>query len=171
MKIKIQDIPDDGLDVTIRVKPDEWGLSEKGLLLLEAVNAALHFDKQGEGEIYVRGTLSTTMKSECSRCLKHFPYPLRFDFHLAYVPGILTPSGGEHVLSHESLDLHYYEGKQIDIDDELIAQLFLMVPISPLCDSGCRGLCPQCGEDLNRNKCLCPGDAPDLRWADLKNFS
>lgn len=171
MKIKINDIPSEGLQLSKEINPIRWELSNKGLILLEKVQTHLDLAKHGEGAVYVRGSISSVMQSECSRCLKAFPYRLQSNFHLEYVPRTQSPSGGEHVLAHESLDLHYYEGDQIDIDNELIGQLLLMIPMNPLCQTACRGLCLHCGDDLNLNRCFCSSDVPDLRWAALKNLT
>jgi len=170
MKINIRNIPAEGVAVSKDIDPKQGDLLLKDLRLLEAIQARLQLTKQGEDEVYVQGSVSSTLAVECSRCLKSFPLRLHSDFHLEYLPSAHVPSGGEHALSHESLDLHYYEGDEIDLEDELIGQLLLWVPMRPLCADDCRGLCARCGQDLNANPCACPAEPGDFRWSGLKNF-
>jgi len=41
------------------------------------------------------------------------------------------------------------------------------VPIKPLCNEECLGLCPECGSSLNKEKCKCNTAPVDLRWGSL----
>lgn len=171
MKIKIQDIPTEGLHLSRDLDPSRWDLSEKGLSLLEPIRTVLDLINHGHGGVYIEGAISSTMLAECSRCLDRFPYSLHSEFHFEYVPMTTVPTGGEHALSRDALDLHFYEGDQIELDNELISQLFLLVPMHPLCQNDCRGLCPQCGETLNRGPCHCQPESPDPSWTGLKHFT
>ncbi len=170
MKIKVHKIPDEGMAISRDIDPKNWDLGPKGIALVDVVRTRLNLSKQGEGEVQVQGSVSSTMSAECSRCLKSFPFTLDSAFHLAYLPKTHLPPGGEQALSHESLDLYYYDGDEVDLEEELIGQLLLTVPMNPLCQAGCRGLCPQCGQDLNEKTCPCQVEPDDIRWADLKKF-
>lgn len=55
----------------------------------------------------------------------------------------------------EDLDLYGYEGEKLDLEPLLREQLLLAVPFAPLCSETCKGLCSQCGADLNREPCSC----------------
>ncbi|MFQ5596954.1 MAG: DUF177 domain-containing protein [Nitrospiria bacterium] len=171
MPVKIQEIPFEGLHLSQDLDPKRLNLSEKGLTLLQKVHVELDLTKQGEGEVYARGSLSTMAAFECSRCLQGFSHPLCSDFHLVYVPRSGALSEGEPDLSIDALDLVFYDGDQIDFDNDLVAQLHLCVPMNPVCRPDCRGLCSQCGEDLNLRRCTCRNDSTDLHWSDLGNFS
>jgi uncharacterized protein len=49
-------------------------------------------------------------------------------------------------------------------------QFYLALPMKPLCDSGCHGLCPECGTNLNRETCTCTHEWEDPRLAVLKTL-
>jgi len=49
--------------------------------------------------------------------------------------------------------------------------LILAVPMKPLCEDDCQGLCQRCGTNLNRASCECPTEPVDPRWNDLKILS
>lgn len=170
MKIQVQDIPLEGLSLSYEVGPTEWGLAEQGVVLLEAIHVVVNVLKQAGEEVYLSGALSTVINTECSRCLKSLSLPLQSDFHLMYVPFPSSSSEGEMALSAEALDLNFYHGGEINVDQEMRGQLFLSIPMHPLCHSDCRGLCPHCGEDLNQVRCQCHSEPVDLRWKGLEKF-
>lgn len=170
MEIKIQEIPPEGLLLSYRQDPSQWGLAEKGLTLNGQIDVLLKVIKHNEKEVYIRGSLSAELLSECSRCLKNFSDPVQSDFYVDYVPLSKIPSEQERKLLKEDLDLQFYEGDTIDVREVIEGQLFLVAPMRPLCQPDCRGLCPHCGEDLNRVTCSCPTEPTDLRWAGLKDL-
>ena len=170
MEIKIQEIPPEGLLLSYPEDPANWGLAEKGLTLSGMIQVLLKVIKHNEKEVYIRGSLSAELFSECSRCLKKFPDPVQSDFHVDYVPFSEISSEQERQLLKEDLDLQFYEGDTIEVKEVIEGQLFLVVPMRPLCQPDCRGLCPHCGEDLNRVTCSCPAEPMDLRWGGLKDL-
>ncbi len=58
-------------------------------------------------------------------------------------------------MSPDDLDLDYYTGETVDLESLLREQIILMMPLKPLCDEDCKGLCPRCGANLNREACTC----------------
>lgn len=170
MNIQVQEIPLEGLHLSYEVSPLVWNSEEKGHSLLEPVRIVLDVLKHGEGEVYISGTLSTRVQGECSRCTETLDFPILSRFHLDYVPSPDTFSAGEVALSSDALDLNYYEGDEINVDEEIRGQCLLAVPMHLLCQANCRGLCPQCGVDLNKGSCQCHSEPVDLRWAALEKF-
>jgi len=174
MKIKIQDVLQEEQHLSFHVAPLHWDEIASDLTLLSVIQADLDVFNQGnqdEGELYISGAVSAKVQCECSRCLKPFPQAIASAFHLLYIPTPDPLSAGEYALSSDALDLRYYVGDQIDVDSDLLSQLVLSIPMLPLCSSDCRGLCPQCGENLNLVTCLCRGEEVSPTWASLKNFS
>lgn len=170
MEIKVQDIPPEGRLLSYEENPTDWGLSEKGLTLEGPIRVLLKLTKHGQNEVYIRGSLSATVQSECGRCLKPVSEPIQSEFHINYVPLSTVPPDEERELLKEDLDLHFYKGEHIEIDEVIESQLHLATPMRPLCKPDCLGLCPQCGEDWNVKRCACPDQRTDLRFSELKNF-
>ena len=48
-------------------------------------------------------------------------------------------------------------------------QLLLALPLKVTCREDCKGLCPQCGKNLNQERCSCSTEVEDPRWAALKD--
>lgn len=94
--------------------------------------------------LIVQGAFSGDTKLQCARCLKDFAQPLKWGFTELYAfdkdsaseTGVLLP-----------------EDRQIDLAPMLREYALLEVPINPLHDEECKGLCIECGQDLNLKDC------------------
>jgi uncharacterized protein len=125
----------------------------------------VHLSKHGH-DILVRGNLSGQMELACGRCLEPFAAPAAIDFDLLLVPGPASAAAAEE-LSPDDLDLDYYTGEIVDLESLLREQIILMLPLKPLCDEACKGLCPHCGANLKSQTCSCKTDAVDSPFARL----
>ena len=170
LQINLKTIPETGLAVAIDLGPEwfaPWHEADPGLEFAGArITGVVHLSKHGH-DILVRGSLSGPMELTCCRCLKSFPAPAAIDFDLLLVPGPPTSAAADAELSPTDLDLDYYTGEIVDLESLVREQIILMLPLKPLCDEGCKGLCPHCGADLKRETCTCPADAVDSPFARL----
>ncbi|MEO7658752.1 MAG: DUF177 domain-containing protein, partial [Pyrinomonadaceae bacterium] len=73
-------------------------------------------------------------------------------------------------VSDEALDESLVEDGKIDMAEVVREQLLLVQPEQIFCREDCKGLCPQCGANLNLIDCKCADDDIDPRWAALKNL-
>jgi uncharacterized protein len=122
------------------------------------------------------------LEGQCKRCLKKVPVDEPIDLTLTFVPGepvradagaaARDPGSGEPVASFDpvTVDEEPYSGKVIDLSGALREQILLAIPPSPVCEEACKGLCPQCGKDLNQGDCGCERTMIDPRWAALKDM-
>ncbi len=102
----------------------------------------------------------------CSRCLTEIETPLEIAFEEEYVP-VVDAGTGAPVRSELPPDT-FRIGPDFVLDlHEGVRQYILMSePAKPLCRPGCKGLCPNCGADLNQGACRCAVDGDD-RWQAL----
>ncbi|MFN2446755.1 MAG: DUF177 domain-containing protein [Vicinamibacterales bacterium] len=107
------------------------------------------------------GTVGTAIELGCSRCLE--AYRLRVDapFDLHYLPQSANSGETEREVADDDLSAAYYSDETIDLGQLIEEQLYLALPMKPLCRDDCQGLCPQCGANLNAERCSC-----DVRWSD-----
>ena len=63
-----------------------------------------------------------------------------------------------------------YSGNSLELDEIVLNSFLMNVPGKFLCKEDCKGLCPQCGQDLNLGDCDCDNDTFDPRWAALKEI-
>jgi uncharacterized protein len=126
------------------------------------------------GMFHVTGRLNTVVSLSCSRCLASIDFPVKEDFLVIYTKEVpdMEPFGneGEVELKAEDMGVILFSGDEIDFREMIQEQLLLALPYRPLCGTACKGLCPQCGADLNNGACGCPREAGDSRFAVLKNL-
>lgn len=118
----------------------------------------------------VTGRATTRLELNCSRCVEPFDIPIDASFELRYVPQSENTGDGEHEIAEDDLVTAYYRDGMLDIIELLREQFQLALPMKPLCSDACRGLCPQCGVNLNRTECGCAPVWDDPRLAPLKSL-
>ena len=116
---------------------------------------------------FLRARLSYEQSLSCNRCLKPIVEQVSSDVELMILVEKNPPIGGEHALHEQDLGLMYVPEEVLETDPILIEQLQLNIPMKPLCQEDCQGLCPVCGVDKNAADCSCQEPTGDSRWATL----
>ncbi|MDR3271457.1 MAG: DUF177 domain-containing protein [Peptococcaceae bacterium] len=117
-----------------------------------------------EKELWARGTIQSEMRVACSRCLEEFRQPLAIPYEDEWIAvGQATEEQAETAL--------LFEKDEIEIQDRVMEQILLSLPMKTLCSADCRGLCPSCGQNLNLGQCQCREDTIDPRLAELAKWN
>ena len=124
------------------------------------------------GEYVADGTSTFTADLNCSRCLEPYPFANTSTFHVRFRPRLEAPEENEEIeiTNPEELDVEFYSKRTIPLRDLALEQIQLSIPMKPLCDESCLGLCPQCGANRSREGCLCEASIVDERWDALKGI-
>jgi uncharacterized protein len=120
-----------------------------------------------DGQIRVAGEFETKIEMVCARCLEPVTEEVHRQFDLFYSPVPKGTKPEEERLRDDEADIGFYEGEGIFLADVLSEQVLLAVPMKAICRSDCRGLCSQCGVNLNHEECRCETHAADPRMAPL----
>ena len=125
--------------------------------------------KENIDDIRVVGKLDATMEVSCARCLDAVTHTVNWPFDLLYRPLGVDRRAEEVAISEADTEIGYYEGDGLLLEDVLREQVLLATPVKLVCRDDCKGLCPQCGANLNVETCNCqqPGDP---RWAALSEL-
>jgi uncharacterized protein len=124
----------------------------------------VHFDgtlRKDEPRFMLSGRLQARLQVACGRCLEPFTLPVDTQVDLTYVPHPSQAAEDEVELSADDLTTAFYRDQTLDLGEALREQFYLAMPMAPLCREDCKGLCPQCGTNLNQGTCAC-----DVRWED-----
>ena len=139
-----------------------------------AVAAPVHLvmDVHKDADAYrVTGRLETRLRLECGRCLEPFEIPVDSPFELRYVPEPAAGAEGEErEVDEDDLTTAFYKEDAIDLGELMREQFVLALPMKPLCSEACKGLCAQCGTNLNKASCDCAPEWTDPRLAALKHL-
>jgi uncharacterized protein len=116
------------------------------------------------------GSVKTRLELPCSRCLEPFSWPVEAEFDLRYQPHSQNSGEGEREVEEDDLTTAFYDNDEIDLGQLMQEQLYLSLPMKPLCSDDCKGLCPTCGTNLNRDACDCRQQWDDPRLAALREI-
>lgn len=122
--------------------------------------------------IRVTGRLTAPLMLVCSRCLADFPSSVDTSFTVFYRKecNVGVSEDSEVELGEIDLISSSYSGEEIDLTHEIDEQIAMEVPLKPVCDDSCKGLCHECGNDLNRFSCQCSRETVSMSFSALKNY-
>ena len=160
MKIKREEITEQGIQVEF-TKDKSW-LSELfreekevHFSFAAPTTVSLKISRSGKN-VFIHGTLDTSLLLACTKCAEDFVYPLREAITYTLTPWVGTMKRhAETELTSEDLEFSFYDGEDIDLGQIVKEQIFLSVPAYPRCTHSCKGLCPVCGMNLNVDTCRC----------------
>jgi uncharacterized protein len=116
--------------------------------------------KVTEDIISLDGSIYTELDLSCSRCLSTFSHDVNIQIHEQF----------SNNLDNKDDEIIFIDGDTIDITNIVKNNITLSLPIKKLCKDDCKGLCQNCGENLNTNSCHCEKDDIDPRLAKLKDL-
>ncbi|MGM0444880.1 MAG: YceD family protein [Bacillota bacterium] len=105
-----------------------------------------------DNSFVLTGELKVSLILQCSRCLKEYAHPIEVEI-------------SDELLIEDIEDL-----KNVNVFPILVSGIILEIPIKPLHDESCKGLCSICGQNLNEGECDCEEEIVDPRLAKLKEF-
>ena len=149
------------------VPPTEIDLALEEAQFVGEIHGYLQLSRRAE-DVYVKGSFSASIEVECRCCIEPFATNVSSDIEVQFYPAdVATSSDPWQADTGE----RYYLGDTIDLSEEVRQSLILEIPNWPLCSEECKGLCPQCGENLNIVDCGCQfseeSSSPFAALADL----
>lgn len=117
-------------------------------------------------ELFFSGRAVGPVLGSCARCLEAFTFRLEVPYAFVLVPHGQR-GGGD---AQEDVNLSYYRGHEVDPWPLIREQVVLSLPMQPLCNPDCRGLCSSCGTNLNTSACRCALSPPQPRFAAVSAY-
>lgn len=121
--------------------------------IVKSANLFFSFEANKYDDVIgVLGTITGTMTFECSRCLKLFEQNISIPFECSFTK----------------------EEYECDVTEEVRESVLLNIPMKPLCNKDCKGLCPVCGNNKNEKDCFCEQKMKDEfvaeKWSKIKKL-
>jgi uncharacterized protein len=136
--------------------------------IISPLSGQVRFLRTGPN-ILVTGTLETTVEKICGRCLTSFTTPVTIELEEEFFPMLDIVTGTAITQPPEVEEANLIDEQHILNLLEVIRQEILVKSDSLFyCRPNCKGLCPQCGQDLNVGSCDCQNEVVDPRWAGLQ---
>jgi len=167
----VDEIPEEGMSFDVSEKPEHFAISSEDGELNQDVKVTGTLKKSGK-EVFLTGRIWANISVNCSRCLAPVSNQIDVEVFADYVPRESFPEFvSDTELSKSDIDVELYTENKIDLHQPVYDQIALGIPLVSLCSETCKGLCSQCGENLNPGPCQCGlGDTTDPRLAILKTL-
>jgi len=161
MNIDINEIGKKGLVLEDYIELDDFYLIEEDSFFSDSVYFTLRFTEEGNDRIKVKGKVRSEVTTKCVKCLEKFGNPINSKFDIVLFPMDIIEADNT-ALNQEDLEYIFYEGDKIDINKILQEQINFFIPMNPVCSDSCKGICPNCGVNLNQETCKCEKTINDL---------
>ena len=113
------------------------------------------------GAVHLNADVAFVFCAPCDRCAADTQRDYHFSFHHILVNALNDEENDSFLL---------VENEALELDDLLREDILLELPAKYLCKPNCKGLCPQCGKNLNEGKCGCSDHQIDPRLEVLREL-
>ncbi len=157
--VSLADFPKEGMSISGDIPLESAAFPEDIVASVEGISLDMRITKV-EKSFRLHGKLNWKLNLLCGRCLDPFPSSGSVDIR----------HGLQHPVQDPDPDTFTYAGEEFDLHGMVRELVELNLPMKPLCSEDCRGLCPACGKNLNRETCACAPAVPDARWEALEKL-
>jgi uncharacterized protein len=146
-------------EIHLEIEKDKFYYENEFIQFSKPVKLHLIFKPVGD-EIELTGSVETELLLTCSRCLETFPSSMNIELNERL----------SKTLNSEDEDIIFIENDRLDLNEIVENTIIAVLPIKRLCNKDCKGLCHQCGINLNHSTCKCENEDVDPRLAKLKDL-
>ena len=149
MKLYLPSYPQGHHFVSEVLEPSELRIDTS--LFSKAIHVQIQLDRN-DPYIRVNYRINTVVHLICDRCLEDYERVVNAEGMFIFVLG-----GNPQDAYSDEDDIKYLSSDTVEIDlsMDLHDVLMLSLPVKSLCKDDCKGLCPGCGCNLNRDTCSC----------------
>ncbi len=155
-------------------RTDEWLQTRMGIhkdfKISEPMECEVEFFRD-EKSVHIKGEINAKVVLTCVKCLDDINSDIQKEFStiLFNTPEFSTQME-ERELTAESINEEFLKDGILDLEDVVVEELLLSIPDYPRCNENCKGLCQECGTNLNHNKCNCSKEQNSCQFDGLKNL-
>lgn len=158
MKINVDGISQGTRTIEEDFTARQLGFAESDIQFCKRISVSAEVTRMGD-EVYIHSIIRTNIQQECCRCLENFGVEVDTLFQGLFVPLKQQESPRVHVERSRLVDddgkVTPYKGKVINISSDILDTIRMTIPMKPLCETSCKGLCTQCGVNRNQEECAC----------------
>ena len=158
----LRQLEDGPIAVDGHLDADDPVWTEQDIRPRGAVHLTGRLSSAGGGRYYFSGAFEGSAAGECRLCLSPLEFAVSDTAQLVF-----AEPGDEEVLDDPDVFLLDSRAGELDLRPAVREQWLLAAPVYVQCREDCRGICPDCGADLNAGDCNCPPSI-DGRWDALR---
>ena len=118
-----------------------------------------------EGSTILNAIVSYNYTEECARCLDKFDNKNNVKFEAV----VVSNKNYDEPDDTDEIRLIYEDGC-VKLDEVIKQMIYLSLPMKAVCKENCKGICPNCGVNLNFEECKCKNELTDPRFNKLKDL-
>ncbi|WP_462326175.1 YceD family protein [Desulfobaculum sp.] len=164
--INTVDIPAEGREFTFTdptLWSGQWEACGMKVAVVEPLEGRLRVLPQGPKSCVIQGSVTGRVSIPCDRCMERAVVDVEQDFDIYEEIGDTDETDEPRMREEGGIVV-------LDAGAILWEQFVLALPVKPLCSPECKGLCPQCGINLNTGECSCESESGDPRMAALRGL-
>lgn len=164
--INTKEVFEDGMDIEADTADDPvlreilQGALGENYSTEDSAHLKIFLMKAGDA-IDVDAEVDLKLKIACGKCLEPFKMSMHIPFHMLMAPlyrkrrNQERDDPKEREVVSDDVEFSFFEGEALDLAELVREQIVLGQPMNYICRQSCKGLCPNCGENLNKGKCGC----------------
>ncbi|MDY2699463.1 MAG: DUF177 domain-containing protein [Lachnospiraceae bacterium] len=149
---------------SLAYEPDFYFFMGNKYRICEKSPLEVSFSNIGTGKVLIKGELKLVLEIPCDRCLQMVNVPLE----VALEREVLSPDAITD--QNEKDEQDFMLGYELDVEAFVNSEILVNMPVKVLCKPDCKGICKQCGHNLNEGECGCDTFVPDPRMAAIKDI-
>ncbi len=160
LRIDLAEVRAGAIETPGQIDPSDPLFEGEGIALAAPLRVEGRFSRAGEGKYFWHARMDAVLRLECRRCLTPVDVPVtqKLELLFAVEQDGLDDDVGCYTIPDRA--------RELDLRDALREELVLATPQFVECRPDCRGLCPDCGANLNAGPCGCRPKR-DPRWEAL----
>ena len=166
--VPVEDISEDGLHLIFEGMPGL--LPEMEECRIQGTAKGEVFLHRVDGDVHLNGKVAALIVLKCDRCLEEYNQKIDTSFFYILVLGQSVEGKKEIALGKEDMEVSLYDGAEIQIGEIFREQILLQIPLRHVCREDCKGICPTCGADLNKEECRCRTETLNNPFSVLKKL-
>lgn len=163
IKIKVSNLSNGRYDYDFEGKVSDLEIYEPYIGNFETNVVLSKFDNQ----IILDSETGITANLICDRCADEFHSVIKSRFRTVY---LFRVNYNNSESEKEDVVFIHPDTDKIDLDKDIRDYAILAVPMKKLCSEDCKGLCPNCGKNLNEDHCNCAEEDIDPRWETIQKL-
>ena len=168
MQIHLSDVTDsEGKHIQLQpeLELDKISFQMGDYPILEKTPVELEITNTGNKVLELKGIGSVTVGIPCDRCLEQVAVKIPYEIEQKLD---MKKSDTERVQDLDEND--YLTGMDLDVDRLVYLEVLMSWPLKVLCKDDCKGICSQCGKNLNEGSCGCAEEPKDPRMAAISDI-
>ena len=162
---EIMSVVDKVCEMEIPIELTEFRIGTEKYQFVKKSPVAIKVKNLGERKVDIRAKFNCILEIPCSRCLTGVEVP--FDIE---VEKEIDFNKTEEERAEDLDETNFITGFNLDVDTLVYDEILIELPYHVLCKEDCKGLCKQCGKNLNSGSCQCDNEDLDPRMAVIRDI-